>query len=322
METIEQICLIWRTQADVQSDDDSYLVNSARAGGRYRVVGSVSATLSNRPVEEKAHLTWWLVEQRRQGESCPTITSYALDHVGARPAPSIVDRRDRILDFIASSSSSITPRILLSGIVTDRMRQQRAELAAHSGSQNDEEVNELIRFLREDNLVSGTETLQLTFKAWQYIEERRARQTSSSQAFVAMWFNPAMRSAYDEGFERAILDSGYVPMRIDRKEHINKIDDEIIAEIRRSRFLIADFTSEPDRPRGGVYFEAGLAFGLNIPVIWACRDDLVAQLHFDIRQFNHIVWTTPNDLRQKLGNRIRAVLGDGPSSRTSLVGRE
>lgn len=128
-----------------------------------------------------------------------------------------------------------------------------------------------------------------------------------------MWFNPEMRLAYDQGFDPAIRDSGYNPMRIDQKEHINKIDDEIIAEIRRSRFLIADFTSEPDRPRGGVYFEAGLAFGLNIPVIWACRDDLVAQLHFDIRQFNHIVWTTPDDLRQKLSNRIRAVLGDGPN---------
>ena len=193
------------------------------------------------------------------------------------------------------------------------MREQRAALAACSGSQNDEEVSELVRFLREDNLISGTESLQLTFKAWQYIEERRIRQTASTQAFVAMWFSPTMKIAYEQGFEPAILASGYVPMRIDRKEHINKIDDEIIAEIRRSRFLVADFTSEPDRPRGGVYFEAGLAFGLNIPVIWACRDDLVGQLHFDIRQFNHIVWAAPEDLREKLRNRISAVLGDGPS---------
>jgi nucleoside 2-deoxyribosyltransferase len=232
--------------------------------------------------------------------------------VQALPAPNIVDRRDRILDFIAGSSPTITPRISFSGVVTDRTRQQRAALAACSGSQNDEEVNELIQFLREDHLIGGTETLQLTFKAWRYIEERRARQTASVQAFVAMWFSPTMNAAYEHGFGPAIVDSGYVPMRIDQKEHINKIDDEIIAEIRRSRFLVADFTSEPDRPRGGVYFEAGFAFGLNIPVIWSCRDDLVAQLHFDIRQFNHIVWATPEDLRERLKNRIGAVLGDGP----------
>jgi hypothetical protein len=312
METIEQVCLIWRTPAEVQSGIDSYVIKSARAGGCYRVVGSAVQMLSNLPIEEKAHLTWWLVEQRRQGENCPTITSYTFDYVRALPAPSIIDRRDRILDFIAASASNIAPRISFAGTVTERVRDQRAALAAQTGSQNDGEVSELVRFLKEDNLVGGTDALHLTFKAWQYIEERRARQTASVQAFVAMWFNPTMEAAYEQGFQLAIRDSGYDPMRIDRKEHINKIDDEIIAEIRRSRFLVADFTSEPDRPRGGVYFEAGLAFGLRIPVIWACREDLVGQLHFDIRQFNHIIWTSPEDLRQRLKNRISAVLGDGP----------
>jgi hypothetical protein len=316
MKTIEQLCSIWQTSAGVESGVDSYVINSPRAGGQYRIVGSAIPTLSNLPIEEKARLTWWLVEQRRQGESCPTITSYTFDRVRALPTPSIVDRRDRILDFIAASASNITPRISFSGTVTERMRDQKAALAAQSGSQNDGEVNELIRFLKEDNLVGGGDTLHLTFKAWQYIEERRVRQTASVQAFVAMWFDPAMEPAYGHGFEPAIRDSGYDPMRIDRKEHVNKIDDEIIAEIRRSRFLVADFTSEPDHPRGGVYFEAGLAFGLKIPVIWACRDDLVSQLHFDIRQFNHIVWTSPEDLRERLRNRISAVLGDGPRHTT------
>jgi nucleoside 2-deoxyribosyltransferase len=102
----------------------------------------------------------------------------------------------------------------------------------------------------------------------------------SIQGFVAMWFTFSMEDVYEKGFSPAIRDSGYQPMRIDRKEHVNKIDDEIIAEIRRSRFLVADFTSEPNQPRGGVYFEAGFALGLNIPVIWTCREDLVGQLHF------------------------------------------
>src|SRR5712672_2679134 len=37
-----------------------------------------------------------------------------------------------------------------------------------------------------------------------------------------------------------------------------RFGDEIISQIRRSKFLIADFTGR----RGGVYFEAGLAMGL------------------------------------------------------------
>jgi hypothetical protein len=99
---------------------------------------------------------------------------------------------------------------------------------------------------------------------------------------------------------------------------VNKIDDEIIAEIRRSRFVVADFTSEPEKPRGGVYFEAGFAQGLNTPVIWTCREDMLGSVHFDTRQFNHIAWTSPQDLRAKLKNRIGAVLGQGPLTPESL----
>jgi len=49
--------------------------------------------------------------------------------------------------------------------------------------------------------------------------------------------------------------------------HNEKICDKIVSEIRKSRLLVADFTDN----RGGVYFEAGFAMGLSIPVIWMCR---------------------------------------------------
>ena len=83
----------------------------------------------------------------------------------------------------------------------------------------------------------------------------------SGQAFVAMWFGGEMNDAYEKGVEPAIVDAGFKAMRIDRKQDVVKIDDEIIAEIRRSRFLVADFTHGEDGARGGVYFEAGLRLG-------------------------------------------------------------
>lgn len=95
---------------------------------------------------------------------------------------------------------------------------------------------------------------------------------------------------------------GYRPIRVDRIEHNDNIDDRIISEIRRSGLLVADFTGH----RGGVYFEAGFAMGLGIPVIWSCRDTDVESLHFDTRQYSHIVWTNPEDLEEKLVQRIEA----------------
>ena len=82
----------------------------------------------------------------------------------------------------------------------------------------------------------------------------------------------------------------YEAVRIDRKEHVNKIDDEIIAELRRARFVVADFTHGETGVRGGVYYEAGFAHGHDIPVVFCCRKDVIDEIHLDTRQYNHITW--------------------------------
>jgi hypothetical protein len=94
------------------------------------------------------------------------------------------------------------------------------------------------------------------------------------------------------------------------KIEIPDADDEIISQIRKSRFLVADFTGH----RGGVYFEARFAMGLGMPVFWTCRKDDLPHLHFDIRQYNCIDWADPADLAVRLRRRIEAVIGAGPIS--------
>ena len=153
---------------------------------------------------------------------------------------------------------------------------------------------------------------KITIEGFLYLESLQSKQTDSKQAFVAMWFHQTMNEVWDKGIKPAIAKAGYIPLRIDRKEFNNKIDDEIIAQIRRSRFLIADFTQDEDGARGGVYFEAGFAYGMKIPVIFTCRKNTLDKIHFDTRQFNHILWEKPEDLRKKLFNRITATIGDGP----------
>ena len=113
-----------------------------------------------------------------------------------------------------------------------------------------------------------------------------------------------------KGFQIGILESGYEPVRVDRVEHINRIDDEIISKIKTAAFVVADFTGH----RGGVYFEAGFALGLNTPVIWTCRQDDMRDLHFDIRQYNNIAWRTPEKLAKDLQHRIEATVGKGPGT--------
>lgn len=98
---------------------------------------------------------------------------------------------------------------------------------------------------------------------------------------------------------------------MDNVEHVNRIDDQVIAEIKKAAFVVADFTGH----RGGVYFEAGFALGLGIPVIWTCRKDAMEDLHFDIRQYNTIDWESDEELARRLQHRIEATVGEGPSNR-------
>ena len=118
---------------------------------------------------------------------------------------------------------------------------------------------------------------------------------------------------YDDGIKLGIEAAGYKPLRIKDKEHVDKIDDHIIAEIRRSRFVVADFTHEED-VRGGVYYEAGFAHGLRKLVIFTCREDKIDDIQFDTRQYNHILWNEDklDKFKDSLRTRIASVLGDGP----------
>jgi predicted fused transcriptional regulator/phosphomethylpyrimidine kinase len=124
-----------------------------------------------------------------------------------------------------------------------------------------------------------------------------------------MSFHADLNALFDRAIEPAVRQAGYEPVRIDRKEHTNSIDDEIIGSIRKSRFMVADFTGN----RAGVYFEAGMMGGLGRTVIWMCDRRELDRVHFDVRQRNFIDWDTPEDARRRLYKRILAIEGEGPN---------
>ena len=146
----------------------------------------------------------------------------------------------------------------------------------------------------------------LTVQGWEKLEASRTGSGIPDRCFVAMAFAKEMESAYETGIVPAVVkDCGLpAPIRVDREEHNDQITDRIVAEIRKAEFVIADFTLQS----GGVYFEAGFALGLGRPVIYTCREDHFEKVHFDTRQYNHIVWKSPQELRERLRDRIQATI--------------
>ena len=159
-------------------------------------------------------------------------------------------------------------------------------------------------FIRAPSGTSGRGVILMTPYGWEHVEQVSRTLRDSNQAFVAMWFDPSLDDSWERGIRPALISTGFDPYRVDQDPHNEKIDDRIIAEIRRSGILAADFTGH----RQGVYFEAGFAMGLNIPVIWMCRASDIDKAHFDTRQYNHVVWDSPEDLKTKLAYKIAAVV--------------
>jgi hypothetical protein len=54
--------------------------------------------------------------------------------------------------------------------------------------------------------------------------------------------------------------------------------------------------------------ELGFAMGVGIKVIRAHAVDEIVQAHFDTRQYNHIVWNSADELRERLIARINATV--------------
>jgi len=194
----------------------------------------------------------------------------------------------------------------------------KLDLATNKGGlhlfiQDEQGCRAFLRELAEQGYIRFNTTLTgsiqyhvffLTVRFWEAIENFQNTGINNKRAFVAMWFDPSMDRYYLDGIKPAIEKAGYVPVKIVLQEFNGKICDEIIAEIKRCKFLISDFSGQ----RGGVYFEAGYAMGQGKAVIFAVKEDEVKDLHFDTRQYNHIVYDSPEDLCKKLYNRINATI--------------
>jgi hypothetical protein len=215
----------------------------------------------------------------------------------------VSERLDRALLNVSRLSADIGQEIQLK-------YSQRSILMAFS----QQEMMRIWQVFRQDGLVDGAVTNtslygHITSGGWRRIEElSKRRDPARYPVFVAMAFAAGTAGIYESALAPAVVAAGYRVSRADREEHNEYIMDKILGMIRVAPFVVADFTMH----RNGVYFEAGYAKGLSIPVISCCRRDEFERAHFDTRQLNHVLWTTPEELQDRLLNRILGSIGRGP----------
>jgi nucleoside 2-deoxyribosyltransferase len=267
--------------------------------GDYKITREAADDLPNDSrIQDKKYILSGLTRQNSAlGNAILIRNDNLMDLIESAPLPlNVFDSMDRILLYIRNNLKAINGNVkIMAGFDYPIVfAKDEMELKYYIG--------QLIKINQIEEVEGYCFTL--TLEGWKRTEELVRVNPLSRNAFVAMWFSDITEEAWKNGIYKAIDKAGFNPQRIDLVQHNEKICDRIIVEIKRSRFVVADFTGS----RGGVYFEAGYAMGLGLPVIWTCREDWLDKLHFDTRQYNHIIWTDPEDLKIKLQDRIMATI--------------
>ena len=281
-------------------------INCARCH-RFTITRTAGNIAKRRDLGPK--LSAWVRNRNEQGADIPEINSNSLDDIG-EGLPDYSPREKQIILLQNLERKSRYP-----GDAVQVIPEFDIPLAWASAK---EEFLYYLDSLIERNLVRRTDektrtlddisvSVAITADGWDYLEEFSRRIEERSQAFVAMSFSDDMRSVWQNAIKPAIKDAGYKPYRVGAEPHIDRIDVKIIAEINNSRFVVADVTQQ----KHGVYFEAGYALGIGLPVIWCVRKEDLKNVHFDTRQYNHILWKNEEGLKGQLHDFICAIIGKG-----------
>ena len=300
-------CEICGTMSEAIRSGDDEIYQKCPYCGEFKLTGTAPSLVQGLDAAVKTRISGWVLDQNRN-RTVPTISSGVLKNVAARALPTFTERANRLLLEALQQQERVGESIDIS--------EPRFLNATYSQDAN--EVDLLARLLSDKGLMKGMDianksggvvsSYDVLPRGYAAADELTLRVPQSDKGFVAMSFSENLKPVYEKGFQVGITNAGYDPDRADKGEYTNRIDDEIIARIRTAVFVVADFTGH----RGGVYFEAGFALGLDLPVIWTCRKDDIKDLHFDIRQYNTIDWETPEELSTRLQRRIEATVGKGP----------
>jgi nucleoside 2-deoxyribosyltransferase len=155
---------------------------------------------------------------------------------------------------------------------------------------------------------------QMTIMGWEEIRKRNLS-VNSKKVFIAMQFKwegqEELREQVFQKIQEACSEHGYEADLVDQN-HTGNVTDQIIADIKKSRFVVAEFTYN----NRGVYFEAGFARGLDIPVFHVIQEGHAdgeekdgKKVHFDIQQVMYRKWRNPAELKIELSNWILARVG-------------
>lgn len=162
----------------------------------------------------------------------------------------------------------------------------------YAGNVTQSEYESVLKSLSRDWPRRATETVGLAM-----------RLASSRDVFIVMSFKPI--AAYRDvrrAIENACDKHGFKAQRVDQTNDTRRIIPEILRGIRQCAFVVADVTEE----RPNVYWEIGLATGMDKEVILVAKTG--TQLPFDINDLPVVFWDSFTEFEEELARTIERLV--------------
>lgn len=120
--------------------------------------------------------------------------------------------------------------------------------------------------------------------------------------------SPSLCDFYEKAVKPTVAALGYKCERMDEQHFNGSITRQLLRNIRQARFIVADMTEA----RPNCYYELGIAHTLGKEVIHIANS--ADDVHFDVKNFNFIIYKRIDDLAVRLKERILNTVG--PASTT------
>lgn len=298
----ESICKICGNKAEESPSTKDQTVIVCAHCGRYSVTGSFFIEDYTKDKTNFYKVSSWIHEQNDLFQNYPIFDYEKFEEILNIRDKKIQEKFDLMIGYLFELGSDRIDEKKL--IIESWIKDEREFFVLYQKALDYKLIKgSCSRSLDGGGAISFTE---LTFDGLEYIESLETVNQSSKNIFVAFNFEEELKEVFNTHLKQAIEKEGfnYVIVNQDNVEHNKSINDEIIVKLKSSRIVIADFTNH----RNSVYFEAGFAMGMSIPIIWTCQEEHDKEMSFDTRQFPHIFWKNKDDLVKQVVDRIKVIL--------------
>lgn len=276
-----------------EGDYDRYMGCSCSPDGFYSLLIDSYDAINSFPYQKKRNLFHIVSAYIREQTDCNekvTLSIDDLESIANSPdiPVTIEDKGNRLLQYLYRHSSAPGEPVVIHPLSSNYNL---------TYSPNQQELVYIIDKLRNEHLLTREGlTFQLTETGW---SEADAERKNLKPCSVLISNEEDLRTEWLARLLPKIEQHGYLPRLLthEKTQNSEKYSLEMIAD---SKLIIADLTGQAPE----VYFAAGYALGLNIPLIWTVNSSAADKLPVKIQEIRPIVWDTVEELAVFLQQRL------------------